>query len=193
MNTFFNTLFCLLAGLSLVLPGSAWAQTSALTVHGRVLEKGSRKPLQGAVLVVKEIDTLSTVSDEKGNFSLTLPGPGSFTVLASALGADEPESLPVQLDKDVTPPALTFYLLPSTVLAEVVVTAERNPNQVSKTVIKGDELRQIAGSSGDPLKGLQSLRRRCGAPARGTIFIMQTLSPSARCSILAGSAFLMAT
>jgi hypothetical protein len=157
MNTFFNTLFCLLAGLSLVLPGSAWAQTSALTVHGRVLEKGSRKPLQGAVLVVKEIDTLSTVSDEKGNFSLTLPGPGSFTVLASALGADEPESLPVQLDKDVTPPALTFYLLPSTVLAEVVVTAERNPNQVSKTVIKGDELRQIAGSSGDPLKGLQSL------------------------------------
>lgn len=157
MNTFINTLFCLLAGLSLVLPGSTWAQASALTVHGRVFEKGSRKPLQGAVLVVKEIDTLSTVSDEKGNFTLTLPGPGSYTVLASALGADEPESLPVQFNKDVAPPALTFYLLPATVLAEVVVSAERNPNQVSKTVIKGDELRQIAGSSGDPLKGLQSL------------------------------------
>ena len=157
MNTFINTLFCLLAGLSLVLPGSTWAQASALTVHGRVFEKGSRKPLQGAVLVVKEIDTLSTVSDEKGNFTLTLPGLGSYTVLASALGAYEPESLPVQFNKDVAPPALTFYLLPATVLAEVVVSAERNPNQVSKTVIKGDELRQIAGSSGDPLKGLQSL------------------------------------
>jgi hypothetical protein len=157
MKNIFNTLLLLPACLCLLLSASAWAQESAVTVSGRVFEKGSRKPLEGAVLVVSEIDTISAVSDEKGRFALTLPGPGKYTVVASALGADEPVALPVQLDKDTVPPALNFYLLSTTVLAEVVVSAERNPNQVSKTVIKGEELRQIAGSSGDPLKGLQSL------------------------------------
>jgi TonB dependent receptor/CarboxypepD_reg-like domain len=157
MKNIFNTLLILPACLCLMLPVSAWAQEAAVTVSGRVFEKGSRKPLEGAVLVVSEIDTISTVSDEKGNFSLRLPGPGKYTVVASALGSDEPVALPVQLDKDTVPPALNFYLLSTSVLAEVVVSAERNPNQVSKTVIKGEELRQIAGSSGDPLKGLQSL------------------------------------
>lgn len=151
------TLFFLLGILCLMLPDRTWAQEPALTVHGRVFEKGTKKPLEGAVLMVVELDTISTVSDEKGKFSLTLPAPGSYNVLASALGADEPVSLPVQLEKNIPPPALNFYLMTSPVLSEVVVTAERNPNQVSKTVIKGEELRQIAGSSGDPLRGLQSL------------------------------------
>jgi len=129
----------------------------AWTVHGKVYEKGSRKPLQGVVLSVSEVETLIAVSDEHGSFSLSLPGPGSYKVLASALGAEKPASLPIALEKDVDPPALTFYLQPATLLPEVVVSAERNPNQVGKTVIKGDEIRQVAGSSGDPLKSLQSL------------------------------------
>ena len=144
-----------------IMPAAAYAQEeskeSAWTVHGKVYEKGSRKPLQGAVVAVSEVDTLSAVSDEYGSFSLTLPGPGSYSVLASAFGAEKPASLTIRLDKDIEPPSLTFYLLPSTVLPEVVVSAERNPNRVGKTVIKGDEIRQIAGSSGDPLKSLQSL------------------------------------
>lgn len=157
MRIISNTLISLLASLCLILSASTWAQESVFTVSGRVYQKGSKKSLEGAVLVVREIDTISAVSDENGKFSLTLPGTGLYTVVASALGSDEPVSLPVQLDGKAEPPRLNFYLYSSDVLAEVVVSAERNPNQVSKTVIKGEELRQIAGSSGDPLKGLQSL------------------------------------
>lgn len=42
-------------------------------------------------------------------------------------------------------------------LPEVKITAQRSPDQVSKTVISGKQLRKIAGTSGDPLKGLETL------------------------------------
>jgi hypothetical protein len=155
MNLRLYPLLLALAALAVTYP--AMAAQNTWTVQGRVLEKGSKKPLEGVLLVVTENDTLSTVSDEQGKFSLTLPGPGSYKVQASALGLDEPVSLPLQIDNEKTPAPLNFYLMPATVLGEVVVSAERNPNRVSKTVIKGEELRQIAGSSGDPLRGLQSL------------------------------------
>lgn len=48
-------------------------------------------------------------------------------------------------------------IAPPKSLPEVVVRAERSPEQVSKNVISGKELRQLAGSSGDPLRALQSL------------------------------------
>ena len=42
-------------------------------------------------------------------------------------------------------------------LPQVEVRAERSPEQVSKSIIGGKELRQLAGSSGDPLRALQAL------------------------------------
>jgi hypothetical protein len=134
-----------------------FAQEKGLTVSGIVFEMGNKKPFQGAILVVREIDTISTLTEENGSFTLSLPGPGTYTVVASALGVEEPVTRIIQLEAGVTPPKLTFYLRPPTILPEVVVSAERNPNQVSKTVIKGDEMRKVAGSSGDPLKSLSSL------------------------------------
>lgn len=42
-------------------------------------------------------------------------------------------------------------------LSEVTVISERSSDRVSKSVISGKQLKKIAGSSGDPLKGLQAL------------------------------------
>ncbi|MDD5058233.1 MAG: TonB-dependent receptor [Sideroxydans sp.] len=42
-------------------------------------------------------------------------------------------------------------------LPEVSVVSERSPDRVSKSVITGKQLSKIAGSSGDPLAGLQAL------------------------------------
>ena len=42
-------------------------------------------------------------------------------------------------------------------LAPVVVTVERNPDKVGKTVWQGEELRTVAGALGDPVRALQSL------------------------------------
>lgn len=42
-------------------------------------------------------------------------------------------------------------------LSEVNVVSERSPDRVSKSVISGKQLSKVAGSSGDPLAGLQAL------------------------------------
>ncbi|MDH2916573.1 MAG: TonB-dependent receptor [Gallionella sp.] len=42
-------------------------------------------------------------------------------------------------------------------LSEVTVVSERSPDRVSKNVISGKQLSKVAGTGGDPLKGLQAL------------------------------------
>ena len=42
-------------------------------------------------------------------------------------------------------------------LSEVTVVSERSPDRISKSVISGKVLSKVAGSSGDPLAGLQAL------------------------------------
>jgi hypothetical protein len=43
------------------------------------------------------------------------------------------------------------------VLPAIVITGERNRDRVGKTIVSGEQLRQVAGSSGDPMKAVQSL------------------------------------
>jgi hypothetical protein len=136
---------------------AAVAEETKLVVTGKVLEKGTRKPIFGASITVREINSISAISDDNGHFELTFSQPGKYIVMASFIGETEIESQIVNLETDAAPSPLTFYLLAPPILPEVVANADRNKNQVSKTVLKGEELRQIAGTSGDPLKGLQSL------------------------------------
>jgi len=185
--------FC---AILMLLSGTTGAQELDWTEEGKLLEKGTRKPIQGALINVKEISSISAVSDENGNFVLTFPQPGKYMVRVSTVGESKPEA-------GIPTPALAFYLPAPTRLPEVVVNAERNQNQVSKSVMSGEELRQIAGSSGDPLKSLQSLpgvAMQTGggsAPAvrgsdPGDNFYYADSVPSGKCLISVDSAYLMA-
>jgi len=126
-----------------------------LTINGTVLEKGTRNPLQGVVVSVQDQAVLSAVSDAKGHFQITLPAAGSYILMASNSGFTA--TLAVQLAEDKPLPAPTFYLRVPESLGEMVVTAERSPDQVSKNALSGKTMRKLAGSSGDPLRALQTL------------------------------------
>lgn len=147
----------LLGAVSMALSGTASADNVNLSVNGKVLEKGTRTPIAGALISIREAESMTAITDEGGNFKITFSQPGKYSVTASTFGESQPVTKLLTLEADTPPPSLTFYLLAPAILPEVVVSAERNPNQVGKTVIKGEEIRQIAGSSGDPLKSLQSL------------------------------------
>ena len=114
-------------------------------------------PIQGATVSIQELENLTTYTDEQGNFDLNISAAGLYTISIAALGVEKLETKQIKLNADEKPARLLFYLLTTNLLPEIVVTGERNPNHVSKSVMKGDEIRQIAGSSGDPLKALQSL------------------------------------
>ncbi len=147
-----NTRFAFFTAI-LIYATSVYA--SEWTINGKVLEKGTRRPLGGVAVAVKEQAALSAVTDLQGRFQLTLPAAGSYTLTATSAGATA--SLDVQLAEGMPSPSPTFYLrLPET-LGEMVVTAERSPDQVGKSAISGKTARKLAGSSGDPLSVLQTL------------------------------------
>ena len=149
----------LVIGFGLALP----AYALDTIVSGIVLEKGTRKPLQGVFVSAKENPSLSAITDISGRFALTLPVPGDYLLSAASFGAENPETISVRVTQDsqgtpvIQPDALMFYVAAATVLPEVLVRGERSPDRVSKSIITGSELRQIPGSGGDPLVSLQSM------------------------------------
>lgn len=128
-----------------------------LTIQGLVLEKGSRKPLSGAYIAVREREEITAISDDNGHYELALPDAGRYTLTAATLGGVTPVNIIIDLKPGTPVPSPTFYLSSATQLEEVVVRAARSPDRVGKTVITGAELRRIPGSSGDPLKSIQAL------------------------------------
>jgi hypothetical protein len=148
-----KVLLYLIVALAPVTPVRA-AET-AWTVHGRTFEQASKKPLAGVVVSVRDNAALTAVTDADGRFELRFSAPGAYVLVATALGAEAPALLDIRVGQDA--PAPVFHIAVATVLPEIVVTAERNPDRVGKTVIRGEELRQVAGSAGDPMKAVQSL------------------------------------
>ncbi len=128
-----------------------------LKLTGYTLEKGSRRPLSGIQVVVRENNSISAYTNEKGRFELSLPGAGRYTLTATTIGSGNPINLQVELKADAPMPTPTFYLPAAPLLDEIIVQGERSSDRVSKSVISGDELRHIAGTNGDPLVGLQAL------------------------------------
>lgn len=126
-------------------------------VSGSVLEKGSRRPLQGVKVSVKDSPSLLATSDEQGRFQLTFANTGLYTLEATLHEPSNPARLQIQLVQGELPPSPIFYIALPSSLSEVVVHAERSPDQIGKGVISGKAARQLAGSSGDPLRALQSL------------------------------------
>lgn len=144
------------------------AHAADMSISGTVLEKGTRKPLQG-ILVTVQGTSATTTSDAQGNFVFTLPGQNSYTLNAEKPGTYNSGSAVIQLQDGQPLPVPTIYLAPIVSLSEVLVVSERSPDRVSKSVISGKQLSKIPGSSGDPLKGLQALPgvvdSRSGEPA----------------------------
>jgi len=137
---------------------SIYADSSVVVVTGTVYEKATRKPLAGASIYVIEQDEIHTVADSDGNFTLNISQSGVYPLQAVAFGFEK--SFPVVLripDLNVSLKPVKLYLLPLTTLPEIVVVAERNEDRVGRTIITGNELKQVAGGGGDPIRALQTL------------------------------------
>lgn len=131
------------------------AMAAEFTINGTVLEKGSRNPIQGAVVSVKEQTMVTAVSDAQGHFQLTLPAAGSYSLVATNSGMTS--SLDIQVAEGAPLPAPKLYLRVPQSLGEMVVRAERTPDKTSKNILTGEELRRAPGTMGDPLRAVQSL------------------------------------
>lgn len=124
-------------------------------VSGKVVEKGTRKPLMGITVFLPDHGEANAETDAEGNFSIHVEGLGEYPAVAAGVGylKSDPKTLSV-------PPSglpVVIYLEPAQQLADVVVKAERNKDKTAKTVITGKELAKVPGTAGDPLRGIQAL------------------------------------
>ena len=154
-------------------------------LSGRLLERGTRRPLGGATVTAERDGEIlaSSTADAGGRFTLSAPGP-EFTVRAAVPDHDRLEA-PVsarpgeELDE-------TYYLLPLPSGTSAIVRGERVRREVTRRVIPAEEVAQVAGSQGDTLKAVLNLPGAARAAYGGGALVLRGSSPGDSAAFVEG-------
>lgn len=151
-----NHFFC-----SVVLSSCLSAPSFAAVLSGVVLERGSREPVAGVDIVAGEYETQT---DEQGRFELSLPEGTHALKLWSP--SHRPETAEVQLSTTETEEHV-FRMTPLAVpLFETTVRGASNAGDATRVQFRAEEMTEMAGTMGDPLKALMNVPG-AGAVAAG--------------------------
>ena len=118
--------------LILFLSASTFAQTK---IGGKVTDADSKEPLIGVSIGVKGAVT-GTISDSKGNFSLSTNKPGALTIVVSMVGYERQE-IPVKGNKTDFQIALKEQ---ATLAQDVVVSASRVEESVMQSPVSVERM-----------------------------------------------------
>jgi hypothetical protein len=134
-----------------VSPPPAAPATPGVQLRGRVLERGTKSPLAGAEIKVDAAPAGST--DGEGRFLLLVaPGPHRLEIHLEGQA-----TLHARVEARADLPEQTYRMTPGLngEHHETVVHAGRP--ELAKVTLSGDEARQTAGTSGDPMRVIGSL------------------------------------
>ncbi|MBN2801971.1 MAG: carboxypeptidase-like regulatory domain-containing protein, partial [Deltaproteobacteria bacterium] len=133
----------------------AGSEKKQINFKGVLLEKGSRKPLAGFTVYIKDTD-FSAVTDEKGEFFFYNLPPKKVTVVIPAIDyATFTTEETIEKNQLVT--VKYFLELRSQGVLEVVVRDKKIEKEVSRTVLKINEAKLVPGTGGDPVKAIESM------------------------------------
>lgn len=136
---------------------TARAQEAGPVIRGKVLEKDTRKPLEGMMVYIDQQEKDTAVSARDGSFVLPVEAAGDYSLIATGLGYERSNPLIVSVGQEPQRKETIIYLMPVYAMTEVVVEGERNQDKTAKIAISGKELTSVPGSAGDPLRGMQAL------------------------------------
>ena len=125
-------------------------------LRGRLVELGTRRPVAAAAVVAVVGDQpYRTESDARGHFRLPLP-PGAARV--SIFGSEHHTFVQQETIAAGQELAVTYLVERERyTLNETVVVAERRRDEVSRIMLRGDEIQKIPGTFGDPFRVIQTL------------------------------------
>lgn len=129
------------------------ADNEKIRVEGAVLVKGKGTPLAGAVVFLSSNRKLYTKTAADGGFALELPA-AATSITIRRPDYDELE-VAISAGKLVSGP--TFYLERSASYREVGIIRAKRKTEISQQSLSRQDLANIAGSGGDPVRGLQTL------------------------------------
>jgi hypothetical protein len=104
------------------------APSAAQAVHGRVLERGSDRPVASAVVELRagaEVRAQARTMDD-GSFVLPVPGAGTYQVAASRLGYESLLSQEVRIESAQDSVSMTFRMLSEAVALDPVRASSRS-------------------------------------------------------------------
>ncbi|MFP2928493.1 TonB-dependent receptor domain-containing protein [Pyxidicoccus sp. 3LG] len=155
--------------------GGAAGPEAPVNFSGRALERGTRKPLNGAEVVLPELD-LSAVADEEGRFSFRGVPLGTHEVLVVQGGYDRFRTKETISEGQET--RATYYVRKRIFSQyETVVRTDRERKEVSQTTIQVAEVQRIPGTQGDTLKVVQNLPGVARPAFNGGQLIIRGSSP----------------
>lgn len=132
-----------------------------VVVEGRLLERGTRRPIAGASVAVE--GGPATESDAQGHFQLRGLPPGHLSIRAVSPDHDR-----YQTEEDLAADQkleVTYYLhRRPTSPYETVVVGERDRKEVAKRSLSLEEIKRIPGTSGDAVAVVQMLPGVARAP-----------------------------
>ncbi len=137
--------------LLLIVSSGIFAQT---TVKGKIIDDSSQ-PIPGANITLKD-QSIGTVSDFDGLFSLTIEKSLPFTLMISAVGYEASSLEITEPNQDVT-----IILKQGTELDEVIISASRTPERIFESPVSVEhygkkEIKNTA--SADFYGGLENLK-----------------------------------
>jgi TonB family protein len=155
--------------------GGAATLEGPVNFSGQALERGTRNPLNGAEVVLPELD-LSTVADAEGRFSFRGVPAGTHEVLVVQGGYDRFRTKETISEGQET--RATYYVRKRIFSPyETVVRTERERKEVTQTSIQVAEVQRIPGTQGDTLKVVQNLPGVARPAFNGGQLIIRGSSP----------------
>jgi TonB family protein len=151
------------------------AEEGPVNLRGRVLERGTRRPVGGAEVALPSLGR-ATTTDVRGNFSFRDVPPGQVPLVVTA-SEYQPFSTTesVQPGKEVQ---VTYHLLATFGSPyETVVVSNRDKKEVSETTLSLEEIQRIPGTTGDALKVVQNLPGVARPPFNGGLIVIRGTSP----------------
>ena len=146
-----------------------------VTFAGRLIERGTRLPLTGVAVTVfrddgDEAEGYETASDASGAFKFYDLRPGTWKVLV-----EPPGYYPTRTAEEVVAGQrtdVTYHVEKASYNPyDVTVTAPRPRKEVSRTVIKAEEIDKVPGGAGDPLTVVQNFAGVARADFGGQIIV----------------------
>lgn len=145
------------------------ADTNGLEIAGKVIERGTRRPLPGLPVLLPELG-LDTTTDSAGAFRLVIPRSRSRGLVRLEIPALDHDAVSI----NVRPPVRDLLLrLQPRPQARYETVVEGPTADASRVRISAERAGEVAGSSGDPVKVVESLPgvARVGGQNSGQLII----------------------
>ena len=144
-------------------------------VRGRVLERGTRRPVAGIGVVLGGVNPVETVTDENGRFAFPNLPRGVYEVEVPFFADDSARATVRVAGEDGA--SATLRITPGQLGTYVTRVSDdrQRLSDSSRVEIPMERAREVPGSSGDPLKVIESLpgvaRPAAAGPGAGQLII----------------------